>query len=451
MRNGAGHTLRIRGGRVIDPARHEDAVRDLCVADGRIVASLPGKPDRTIDAGGLVVCPGFVEPHAIAPPGGVDARFARQALAGGYTTVAAFGTARRARDFDGPCPRLLRIAPLTAPGTRRLAELGDAAEAGAVGFGDGPEPHADAELLRRGLLYARMLGKPIFDLPRDAALSEGGVAAEGPVAARLGLFGVPEFAETVALERGVTLAKATAARLHFTAVTTDAGCNRLRSLAPHLPQVTFAVPVAHLLVDTGALETFDPAGRVDPPFRDHASPGLRSLLEWGQAVRPAIGAQTNLRGVNVLPRSVMLTSGHRPDPDLLDPVDLLAAPPGYEALETAAAAALTAVRHDDLPPAGAVQDGTVLADLFHLLSVRPAALLGRPTPRLEPGAPADLAILDPTAEWVCDPDELAVPVARTPLAGRALRGRVTHTILGGRVAFDRGRFPEPGATDGPAG
>ena len=418
-------TLALRGGRIVDPAAGRDEVADLLIAGGTIVSGLPGKADREVDAAGLVVCPGFVEPHAVAPAGGVGRRWARQALAGGFTTVAAVGTARRARGFDGDCPALLPIAPLTVPGTRRLAEMADAAAAGAVAFSDFPEPHADAELLRRGLLYARMLDRPVFDLPRDAVLGEGGVAAGGAVAEELGLFAVPAVAESVAVARGIALARETRGRLHFAAASCGSTPGAVAAEAAALRRsgrhdLTVAVSAAHLLCTAEALRGFDPAGRVDPPFRDEGD--RRALV--GAATRPADAG----------PVVAALTSGHRPDPGLLDPVDLLAAPPGYEGFETALAAALTAAGADRLPR------------VIELLTTGPAGVLGVPAPSLEPGSPADAAVLDPSAKWRCEPGELAVPVARTPLAGTPLTGRVTHTVLGGRVAFERGTFPG----DGPA-
>ena len=427
--------LAIRGGRVIDPAAGRDETADVFVRGGRVVASLDGRPDETVDAGGLVVCPGFVEPHAVAPPAGVGSRWARQALAGGFTTAAVAGVARRDRNFRGPCPKLLTIAPLTVPGTRKLAEMAAAAAAGAVAFSDFPGPHGDAELLRRGLLYAKMLGRPVFDLPRDATLSEGGVAAEGPVAEELGLFAVPATAERVAVRRGIEMAQAEGmtdegaalaagggCRVHFAGLS-DAGAAQIvrdylndTLLAP--APVSAAVSAAHLLCTAGVLRGFDPAGRVDPPFRGEAD---RSLL-----ARLAVEGR---RVQEYPPAIACLTAGHRPDPGLLDPVDLLAAPPGFEGFETALPAALTAC------------GAGVLPRLVELFTTGPAGVLGLDPPTLEPGSPADVAVFDPAAAWVCDAAELAVPVARTPLAGRALTGRVTHAALGGRVVFDRGRFP----------
>ncbi len=61
--------LRIRGGRVYDPANGIDGdVRDVCIQDGRIVPELP-EDAPSLDAGGLVIMPGGVDIHChIAGP-----------------------------------------------------------------------------------------------------------------------------------------------------------------------------------------------------------------------------------------------------------------------------------------------------------------------------------------------------------------------------------------------
>src|ERR1700684_3126086 len=58
--------LVITGGRVVDPASGMDAVGDVAVLDGRIAAvgTGLGGAERSIDATGLVVAPGFIDLHA---------------------------------------------------------------------------------------------------------------------------------------------------------------------------------------------------------------------------------------------------------------------------------------------------------------------------------------------------------------------------------------------------
>src|SRR3954451_9260463 len=60
------YDLLIKGGRVIDPSIGLDAIRDVAIAGGRIVAVEPqiaaSAPD-TIDARGKIVAPGLIDTH----------------------------------------------------------------------------------------------------------------------------------------------------------------------------------------------------------------------------------------------------------------------------------------------------------------------------------------------------------------------------------------------------
>ena len=88
-------TLLIRGGRVVDPAQGIDRIDDVLVRDGRVAAI--GRSDEeaaeTIDATGLVVCPGLIDMHVhLREPGREEDETietgTRAALAGGFTSVA---------------------------------------------------------------------------------------------------------------------------------------------------------------------------------------------------------------------------------------------------------------------------------------------------------------------------------------------------------------------------
>ncbi|HVQ61555.1 MAG TPA: dihydroorotase, partial [Burkholderiales bacterium] len=84
--------LQIRNGRVVDPASGKDAVGDVYVADGKISASFP-KADKTIDAKGLVVSPGFIDLSARLREPGFEYKATLEsemnaAVAGGVTSLA---------------------------------------------------------------------------------------------------------------------------------------------------------------------------------------------------------------------------------------------------------------------------------------------------------------------------------------------------------------------------
>ena len=67
--------------------------------------------------------------------------------------------------------------------------------------------------MRRALEYAGMLGVPIIDHCEDPSLKGDGVAHEGYFAARLGLRGIPGVAESIMVERDISLAELTGAHV----------------------------------------------------------------------------------------------------------------------------------------------------------------------------------------------------------------------------------------------
>ena len=72
--------------------------------------------------------------------------------------------------------------------------------------------------------------------------------------------------------------------------------------------------------------------------------------------------------------------------------------------------------------------------MWGLLSWRPAAIAGLNGVQgcpIAPDAPANLCVFDPDEEWTVDPNDLASRSRNTPYAGRRVRGRVRHTVVGG--------------------
>jgi dihydroorotase len=83
-----------------------------------------------------------------------------------------------------------------------------------------------------------------------------------------------------------------------------------------------------------------------------------------------------------------------------------------------------------------VREGVVsLPRLVALLSTAPAAIMGLPC-GLYPGAPADVALLDPEIEFVITLDLFKSRSRNSPFIGRSVRGRAAMTIVGGRIVFE---------------
>jgi dihydroorotase len=434
-------SLAIRSGRVIDPANGLDAVADVLIADRRVAAVGPGVEKdaaQTIDASGLVVCPGFVDIHTHLRQPGFEhketiAAGTLAAARGGFTTVCAMPNTEPAADTAATIEFVLRTAQ--AEGVVRvlsigcvtkgrlgkeLAELADLAAAGAVAFSDDGSPVADPHLMRRALEYASMPGLPVVDHCEEPSLS-GGVMHEGWVASRLGLRGLPSAAEESMVARDIALAELTGAHVHIAHVSTAGSVELIRRAKANGLPVTAEVTPHHLCLTHEAVLlgpgespgglAYDTNGKVNPPLRrpEDAAACLAGLLEGG----------IDCIATDHAPHAVE---------DKLCEFDHAAM--GISGLETALALCLSLVHEGRLE----------LPALIEKLTVAPVRALGldrriEGIGTLSVGAPGDVTIIDPEAEWTVEPERFASKGRNTPLAGRRLRGRVMTTVYGGRAVF----------------
>ena len=245
-------TLLIRGGRVVDPAQGIDRIDDVLVRDGRVAAI--GRSDEeaaeTIDATGLVVCPGLIDMHVhLREPGREEDETietgTRAALAGGFTSVACIPNTEPPIDTQATVEFIHQKAARADTCNvfvvgcvsrnregKELAEIGQLVEAGAVAFSDDGAPVYDAELMRRAFEYCRMFDKPILAHEEVLELSRGGVMNEGIVSLVLGLTGMPAAAEEVMIGRDIALSEVTGGRLHVMHVSTAGGVALITSRSP---------------------------------------------------------------------------------------------------------------------------------------------------------------------------------------------------------------------------
>src|SRR5438067_6173355 len=276
--------LAIKNARIIDPASGRDGVGDLHVADGKI-SEEHARPDRVIDAKGLVAAPGFIDLSARLREPGFEYKATLEseleaALAGGVTSLACPPDTDPPLDEPGLVDMLrrrakalsrARVYPLGALTVKlqgeRLTEMAQLAEAGCVAFSQANVPLANTQVLWRALQYAATFGFPVWLRPEDAWLAKDGVAHEGELATRLGLPGIPPFAETIALATILELVRATGARVHFCRLST-AGAVDMRRIAKRerLP-VTCDVAIHHLHLSDMDLGYFDSNCRLEPPLR----------------------------------------------------------------------------------------------------------------------------------------------------------------------------------------
>jgi len=417
----------VRGGRLVDPAAGRDGRFDVLVEAG-LVAAVAERIDppagcEVVEAGGLVVTPGLVDMHVhLREPGQEYKETIRTgtaaAAAGGFTAVACMANTKPVNDERAVTEFIVaeaarhgfaRVHPVGAISKglagEELAEMGEMAAAGAVGFSDDGRPVVDTELMRRALLYARHFGRPIIQHAQDLHLSGGGVMHEGEVATRLGLPGIPGLAEEVMVARDLLLLAETGGRYHVSHLSTARCLELVREGKRRGLGVTCEASPHHLLLtDREVADTsFSTNVKMNPPLRSEAD---RRALLAGLA-DGTVDA---------------IASDHAPHHADEKDVEFSAAPFGIVGLETTVSLGL-----DRLVHAGVIG----LSRFVELLTAGPARILGIEAGTLAPGRPGDLTLLDLDREVTVEPASFRSKGRNTPFGGWRLRGAPVGTILGG--------------------
>jgi dihydroorotase len=262
--------------------------------------------------------------------------------------------------------------------------------------------------MRRALEYAGMLGVPIVDHCEDPSLKADGVAHEGYSASALGLRGIPGVAESLMVERDVSLAEITGAHVHIAHMSARQSLRAVRAGKERDVRVTCEVTPHHFTLTDEALTgpvPYDTNLKMNPPLR-------------GAADRDAM-----LDGLADGTIDVIATdhAPHHSDEKL---VEFDRAPFGIVGLETA-----LPLVFDRLVHAGRIGLGRAI----ELLSVNPARVLQLPGGSLTEGGPADLTVIAPDLPVTISAASLRSRSKNTPFDGWQLRGGVVATIVGGRI------------------
>ena len=424
--------LLLKNGRVVDPASGKDGVFDVLIEDGtiaRVGQDLPRDGAEVMEiAPGWIVAPGLIDIHVhLREPGQEHketvATGAASAVAGGFTAVACMPNTEPINDHAGITQFILkkaaeaaraRVYPIGAVslGSKgdQLAELGEQKAAGCVAFSDDGRPVATALLMRRALEYAGMLKVPIVNHCEDPSLKGDGVAHEGYHASKLGLRGIPGVAESLMVERDVSLAELTGGHVHIAHMSARQSLRAVRAGKERGVRVTCEVAPHHFTLTDEALEgaiKYDTNLKMNPPLREAAD---RDAMLEGIA-----DGSVDIIATDHAP--------HHADEKMLE---FDRAPFGIVGLETA-----VPIVFDRLVHAGRI----TLPRMVELLSVNPAAVFNLPGGSLAEGRPADVTVLAPDLPVTIRASALKSKSKNTPFDGWELRGGVAATIVGGRVVF----------------
>ena len=417
--------------RLLDPDSGLDTPGAL-LTEGAFITDLDanlfadGVPEgiETVDCGGHCLAPGLVDMHVhLREPGHEHketiASGGLSALAGGVTSICSMPNTdpvidnvgliefihRRAREAKGA-----KVFPFAAAtkglGGKQITEFGMLAEAGAVAFTDDGLPIANSQVMRRALSYAKTFDLLISQHAEDLSLSSCGCMAEGEVATRLGLDGIPEISETVIVERDIRLVELTEGRYHVAHISTKDAVDCVRRAKARGLRVTCEAAPHHFSLtdhDVGDYRTF---AKMAPPLRSDAN-------------REAIVEGLKDGTIDAI------ATDHAPHDQESKRLPMAHAANGIVGLETLLPLSLELYHRGHMP----------LLDVLRRLTVAPADLLKLPVGRLRKGAPADLLLFDLDKPWVVETAKFRSMSKNSPFNGRPVQGRALRTIVDGRTLF----------------
>jgi dihydroorotase len=421
--------LVVRSARVIDPVEGIDEVLDIRVDAGvitQIGLNVSPNGHNVIEGRGLVLAPGFVDPHVhLRTPGREDeetiASGTAAAAAGGFCAIlgmpntepvvdsaAVLGALVEAARSEAQVPVGFLAAITRGQQGQELTEMAELADAGAVGFSDDGRPVVAPGLMRRALQYHGFTGRRLAVHCEEPTLSRGGQMHEGEVSAELGFSGYPSVAESVMVGRDLALAAYEQQPIHLLHLSARESVEELRRALAGGVQATAEATPHHLALTDDAVRSLDPNLKMNPPLR-------------GPDDRAALVAALRDGTISVI------ATDHAPHAQHEKDVPFEEAPFGVTGLETAFAALNTHL----------VEPGLVrLPTLLERMSGGPARAYGLEAPRIALGAPANLVLLDPAATWRVGDGGFRSRSGNSWLLGETLKGKVRMTVADGRIAYE---------------
>ena len=424
--------LLIKGGRVVDPSQDLDTIMDVLIENEKVAALganlAVDEATQVIEANGLVVAPGLVDLHVHLREPGQEAKEdiitgTKAAVAGGFTTIVPMANTNPVIDsaiiVSGLQERIKReaLADVMVVGAvtkglkgEELAEIGDMAQNGVVAFSDDGHFVENSRLFRSALEYAGMFGRPVISHAEEPSLAGDGFMHEGAVSARLGIPGIPDVAEDIAVARDVLLAENTGAHLHVAHVSTKGAVEIIRQAKKRGVNVTAEATVHHLTLTDEAVSNFDTATKVAPPLRSS---------EHVQALREGLKDGT----INAI------ITDHAPHAFEEKDVEFRYAPNGFCGLETSLGVILTELYHTG---------EFSLSEIIGKMSVEPAHIFSLYAGSLKIGMPGNVVLIDLDKEWVVEKKNFYTRGKATPYEGKRCRGQAVMTIVRGNVRMKDG-------------
>ena len=421
----------IQNGYVLDPESKREGVCDVLIEDDKIVKvaeKIADAVDRTIDANGCYVMPGFIDLHVHLRDPGLEYKETletggKAGARGGVTTLCAMPNTKPVVDSrekvedvhnrakkDSPV-NVIQIGAITiGQQGEELADIEGMAQAGCHAISEDGKSVMNASLYRKAMHLAKENGISVFAHCEDITMVEGGVMHADEKAKALGLKGITNAVEDVIVARDILLAKETGVRLHLCHCSTEDSVKLVEAAKKEGLPVTAEVCPHHFAMCTDDITEDDGNFKMNPPLR-----GRRDM----EALKA--GLQTDIMDV--------IATDHAPHSAEEKNCSMAKAFFGIVGLETMASLTYTEL----------VEPGILTPmQMAEKTSYNPAQILGLTEKgAIAEGKVADIVVFDPNIEYTIDKDTFFSKGKNTPFHGRKVKGDVRYTLVDGNVVYER--------------
>jgi len=420
--------IEIINGHIIDPKNNIDQAGSVYISEGKIVGLMQAPAgfmaDKSINAQGHIVCPGFIDLSTrVREPGQSHKATMRSetqaAASAGYTSLCippdtnpvidSPAVVELIEDKAEKCayPQIYPIAALTQKlAGKDLSSMHALKQAGCIAVSHAHEAIQDLLVLRRAMEYAATHDLLLIYCPQESALSNHGCAHEGAIASQYGLPAVPVAAETIALMQCIELIEQTSCRVHFSGLSCARSVDLINKAKTSGLPVTADVAMHQLHLADDDMQPYDSHFHVMPPLRSEKDrKGLLAGIQKG--IIDCISSDHQ-------PHDIDAKLGAFPETE-----------PGISSLETVLPLMLRLVESKTFS----------LTQGIAKLCSEPAQILGINTGHLTIGCAADICIFDPNKSWEINQETWRSLGKNTPFWGESMQGKVTHTLQLGKLIY----------------
>ncbi|MEG0355224.1 MAG: dihydroorotase [Lachnospiraceae bacterium] len=421
----------IQNGHVLDPLTQTDAVQDVLIEDDKIVkvgSDLTEEADKTIDAVGCYVMPGFIDLHVhLRDPGLTQKETLKTggmaAARGGITTMCAMPNTKPVMDTKEKVEEVHARAKKESPvhviqlgavtigqEGKELADIEGMAKAGCHAISEDGKSVMNAALYRKAMRLAKKYHIAVFAHCEDITMVEGGVMNADEQASRLGLPGITNGVEDVIVARDILLSKETGVQLHLCHCSTADSVKMVQKAKEEGIPVTAEVCPHHFTLTTEDIVADDGNYKMNPPIRKRED--VSALQK---------GLQDNVMEV--------IATDHAPHTETEKNKSMKEAAFGIVGLETSATLTYTEL-----------VDKKILTpmQMAERMSYQPAKILGLSQKgSISEGKIADIVIFDPDREYQIDKDTFLSKGRNTPFHNRHVKGDVKYTLVDGQVVYEK--------------